>query len=451
LKNNGLIEQSLAEFVVTRKARLGYKLEKLLFGKYEEIPEDWKSTTYGDVTNRITYGFTNPMPETNNGPWMITATNIKEGRINYETSRKTDWKSFKELLSSKSRPKKGTVLITKDGTLGEVAIVDKENICINQSVASIEPDKKDISSEYLLLSLQSRFIKKLIEVFSPQTTIRHIYITDIPKWKLFLPPKSEQQKIASNLSNVDALISSYDNIIENTKVLKRGLIQQLLTKGIGHTKFKKVTLKQKFLQLSIPESWDVNSIEKICQIIDTPHYTSPIFNDGTVPVITTSDCNPSGMIDYSKVKFTSRDEYLKRSKVINPEKGDVLFTREAPLGIAQMVDKKEIAVGQRIVLLKFDNDKMDDKFLVLFLNSHIGKIQSDSLAIKTTVERVNIRDIRKFKIPIPPIHEQKMITSILSEIESIILHLGKNKAHFESLKKGLTQKLLTGHIRVNTH
>ena len=62
-------------------------------------------------------------------------------------------------------------------------------------------------------------------------------------------PLKEQQKIASILSNVDNLIQKTDQIIEQTQRLKKGLMQRLLTKGIGHTKFKKTELGE------IPEEW----------------------------------------------------------------------------------------------------------------------------------------------------------------------------------------------------
>ena len=57
---------------------------------------------------------------------------------------------------------------------------------------------------------------------------------------VFIPPKQEQQKIASILSKVDELIQKTDQIIEQTQRLKKGLMQKLLTKGIGNTKFKKL-------------------------------------------------------------------------------------------------------------------------------------------------------------------------------------------------------------------
>jgi len=225
------------------------------------------------------------------------------------------------------------------------------------------------------------------------------------------------------------------------------LMQQLLTKGIGHKKFKNVHLHPKSIVTSIPESWDVVEISKISKIIDTPHYTSPTVNEG-IPIITTADCKSEGGIDYSNVKFTTLEEYEKRRKVIDPDIEDVLFTREAPLGIAVLVNKKEIAVGQRIILLKLDA-RLLGKYVVSFLNSYLGRLQSNSFSIKTTVERVNISDIKKFRIPVPPISEQQEILSVLSQIDSNISGFESKKTHLVQIKKGLMQKLLTSQIRVN--
>ena len=77
-------------------------------------------------------------------------------------------------------------------------------------MASIEPTD-NIIPEFLSLSLQSPSIKKIIEITSHATTIRHISITQIPKWKFGLPSRNEQQKIILILSNVD-------NLLQNVKI-----------------------------------------------------------------------------------------------------------------------------------------------------------------------------------------------------------------------------------------
>jgi type I restriction enzyme S subunit len=230
IENSKSLKKSLMQKLLTRGiGHTKFKKVKWFFGKEIEIPEEWELANFESFTKKITYGFTNPMPTTNEGAWMITATNIKNGKIVYETARKTSREAYDNLITVKSRPKKDLILITKDGTLGEVAIVDREDICINQSVASIDYDNSKISSDYLLLSLQSKLIKQFIDIFSPQTTIRHIYITDIPNWKIPLPPFSEQQKIASILSNIDAQIDSQTQYKDKLERLKKSLMQKLLT------------------------------------------------------------------------------------------------------------------------------------------------------------------------------------------------------------------------------
>jgi len=205
-----------------------FKKTKLSYNIYEEIPEEWNITKIANISEKITYGFTNPMPHTNDGPFIVTATNIKNGKINYEKCFRTSLDAFNKLLTKKSKPKQGTVLITKDGTLGEVGIVDKDGICINQSVASLEINSL-IMKEFFVFILQSNLIKKYIIISSPQTTIRHIYITEIPKWKIPLPPLSEQRQISSILSNIDSQIQKEKLYKSNLKLLKKGLMQNLLT------------------------------------------------------------------------------------------------------------------------------------------------------------------------------------------------------------------------------
>ena len=233
-KTDQIIEQSqrlkrgLIQRLLTRG--IGHsKFKRLLSEKIEiNIPDKWKIVSFKDVSNRITYGFTNPMPRAKDGPWLITAKDIKNGKLNYLTAEKTTWSSFNNDLSDKSRPRIGTVLVTKDDTLGQVAITDKDNICINQSVVSIEPNES-ITSKFLAFVLQSPYIQRIIETSSPATTIRHISITDLAVWKFGLPSPSEQQQISRMIDEQIEQIENLINYGKQIKILKMGLMQQLLT------------------------------------------------------------------------------------------------------------------------------------------------------------------------------------------------------------------------------
>ena len=194
-----------------------------------EVPEEWEKVSYADVTENITYGFTNPMPESDYGPWRITAKDIQGGKINYEGAGKTTEEAYNERLTGKSRPEVGNVLVTKDGTLGRVGVVDKEGICINQSVASIEPKTEKITPEYLALTIKSPLVRKLIRAHNPQTTIGHIKISELAEWEFPLPPFDEQNRIVRIVNSVREKIRNEENWKERLQRAKQGLMQDLLT------------------------------------------------------------------------------------------------------------------------------------------------------------------------------------------------------------------------------
>ena len=94
---------------------------------------EWKRVKLDDCLELITYGFTNPMPDTISGPWKVTAKDIVNGRINYSSARHTSQDAFENELTDKSRPIKNDLLLTKDRTLGRLAIVgDEKYVLINQ-------------------------------------------------------------------------------------------------------------------------------------------------------------------------------------------------------------------------------------------------------------------------------------------------------------------------------
>ena len=69
------------------------------------VPEAWAVEELRSFMDLITYGFTNPMPDSETGPWKITAKDVVDGRINYATARRTTQEAFDTLLTNKSRPK----------------------------------------------------------------------------------------------------------------------------------------------------------------------------------------------------------------------------------------------------------------------------------------------------------------------------------------------------------
>jgi type I restriction enzyme S subunit len=193
-----------------------------------EIPEEWEVDRLDSYVDFVTYGFTNPMPESDKGPYIITVANINNGKILFNTCRKTTQDAFDNLLTDKSRPMLNDILLTKDGTLGRLGLVNKDNCCINQSVALLRPNKKVIPL-FLKYLLESPYYQKKMKIDAGGSTIKHIYITIVDKMKIAVPNLKEQQKITGVLSKVDEQIQNNKSQLENLKQLKKGLMQDLLT------------------------------------------------------------------------------------------------------------------------------------------------------------------------------------------------------------------------------
>lgn len=194
------------------------------------IPKEWEVDILNSFISYISYGFTNPMPESQEGPFLITAANVNQGRILYETSRKTTEKAFKELLTKKSRPQLNDVLITKDGSIGRLAVVDSEYLCINQSVAVMRVRAEKINYNFFKILLESNRYQDLIMADSGGSTIKHIYITKIDKMNLAVPSNIKEQEM------ILKVLESKENILNETKFqlsklqsLKTGLMQDLLS------------------------------------------------------------------------------------------------------------------------------------------------------------------------------------------------------------------------------
>jgi type I restriction enzyme S subunit len=232
----GLLSESF-EGVATAKANAETNLKNahtLLASQLDSIftrrGKGWVTCPLSDCLELITYGFTNPMPTTDMGPYMVTAKNVVGGQIDYASARHTSRDAFENLLTDKSRPKVGDVLLTKDGTLGRLAVVERADLCINQSVALLRPNGRmdPYFMRYLLSSssYQQRMIRD-----ADGSTIKHIYITRVDKMDVAFPPSlREQQRIVSALAvlttETQRLALLYKRKVAALEALKKSLLHQ---------------------------------------------------------------------------------------------------------------------------------------------------------------------------------------------------------------------------------
>lgn len=212
------------------------ELDLLVKSRFIEESSKWKSDyeykPLSSYLELITYGFTNPMPDSEIGPWKITAKDIACGKIDYSTARRTSTEMYNS-LTSKSKPHLNDVLLTKDGTLGRVAIVDRHEICVNQSVAVLRCNDK-IESKFLAVLLQMPEYQRKMIADSSGGTIKHIYITKVDKMLVCVPDLYIQQEFITFIEQVDKSKFELEKHLEDTKRLQKALINQAFSPHSAH-------------------------------------------------------------------------------------------------------------------------------------------------------------------------------------------------------------------------
>ena len=337
----------------------------------------------------------------------------------------------------------GTLVMVCSGNVGVPAILAVD-ACVHDGFLAFPEVSDKCHLDYIYYTFDSLH-EKLNSSATHGGIFTNLTTSIIKDFEITLPPLSEQQKIAKILSTVDEKIEVIGEQINQTQELKRGLMQRLLTKGIGHSRFKDSPLGR------ITESWEVVKLDSLVTKIGsgiTPKGGREAYVEKGVIFIRSQNVL-HGQLSLSDVAFITEEQH-ESMKNSNIEPMDVLLNiTGASIGRSCVVPKeiKKANVNQHVCIIR-PTDNLDSSFLCQFLNSVHGKNQVDRFQAGGNREGLNFQQIRSFLIPLPPLTEQQKITDILSTVDERLEVLQEKKQQYQELKKGLMQQLLTGKKRV---
>ena len=261
--------------------------------------------------------------------------------------------------------------------------------------------------------------------------------------ELAFPPLPEQKKIAAILGSVDEAIAATQAVIDQTRKVKQGLLQQLLTRGIGHTRFKKTEIGE------IPEEWEVVTVGSAAERVMVGHVgeTSSGYCEGGIPFLRTQNvrrmCVDSAEMRTISTRFHDR---LKKSQL---RSRDVLIARVgANRGMAAVLPPAlDGANCANIVVVRLGHTLHPD-YLAHLINSPHGARALLGLSVGSAQGVINTRTVERWQIPGPPMEEQVAMVEQLNTVDAMLdaCKLANQAKHV--LKRGLMQDLLTGRVRV---
>lgn len=412
-----------------------------IFGK---IPLTWNSVKLGDILSKSPeYGANASAKEFDSNSFRyIRITDILEnGKLtdnNIVGISKTEGEQYKLIQDD--------ILLARTGnTVGKSYLYDvKDRDCSFAGYLIRFKINNTISTpKYIFQYLHSEFFWNWVKSIVRTGAQPNINSKEYQSLPIPLPPLPEQQKIAEILSTVDAKIEVIDQQITETQAIKKGLMQRLLTKGIGHTEFKDSPLGE------IPKSWELVKLSEIAEINkkSLPNTTSVDFEFYYIDLSAVK----SGTIEFPKEKTKFIDAPSRARRILRNE--DVIMATVRPnlLGIAYAdFDASEFICSTGFALISHYENSCG-QFIYQNLYSENVQSQINKLIVGSNYPAINSSDVQNLQIPFPQLDEQNKIASILSSVDEKLEVLSEKKTHYQELKQGLMQKLLTGKIRVNTN
>jgi type I restriction enzyme, S subunit len=325
---------------------------------------------------------------------------------------------------------KKTIIVGRKGSAGEINLTEEKfwPLDVTYFVTFEEKEYNLIFLYHLLSSLE---LPKLAKGVKPGINRNDVY--DI---NTLLPQLPDQKLIVAILDKAFAAIAkakaNAEQNLKNAKELFESYLQEVFEdKG---------------------EDWAIFKISDICEsIIDCVNKTAPICNEPTpFKMIRTTNIR-FGKVDLSSVRFVDEDTYKKWTRRQIPNVGDILFTREAPMGeVGMLLSDEKVFLGQRIVSYRVDNNKVEKDFILYAFQSNDIKDQIRTLASGATVQHLRVPHTKSFEISVPPLKEQKVIVKNLdalsAETKKLEAIYQQKIEDLEELKKSVLQKAFNGEL-----
>lgn len=381
--------------------------------RFPGFDEDWEQRKLIEVCDYVDYRGKTPT-KTENGIFLVTAKNVKDGFIDYETSKEYISENAYEEVMRRGKPEIGDVLITTEAPCGNVAQVNKADIALAQRIIKYRGHIGVVDNTYLKYYLLSPEFQKILNAKSSGGTVQGIKGSILHQQKIIYPSYEEQKKIGQHMDNLDHLITLHQRKLEKLKEYKKGMLQKMFPKN-GET---------------VPEvrfpwfdgEWEERKVSELCSI-------------------STGKSNTQDKVEDGKYPFYVRSPIIERST-------KYLYDEEAVITVGDGVGTGKVFhyvngkydLHQRCYRMYGFSDELNAHYFYHTFSKLFYK-RVMAMTAKTSVDSVRLEMISDMKIPVPDIEEQRKIGSFLDNIDRLITLQQKKIEFLKEFKKGCLQQM----------
>lgn len=389
----------------------------------EFVPEGWNKKIFSDAVT-LTYGKSPKDIFSEGGIYPVVGTGGITGYTNNYLHEGN------------------TVVIGRKGTINKPSFIYNKFWAIDTTYYVSAYKKLD--AKWFFYLLQNTDLTKYNEA-SGVPSLNRDTLYSIP---FITPPLPEQQKIAAILTSVDEVIEKTQAQINKLKDLKTGMMQELLTRGVGvdgkpHTEFKDSPVGR------IPKAWEVVKLSDTGKWKGggTPSKSNKNYWSGSIPWVSPKDMKldfisrTKDLITEDAIKGSSTNLITKNSLLMVVRSGILQHT--LPVAIAAC----DLTINQDMKALSVSKGYCVN-FIFYYLQAHNHTVLRATLKAGNTVESIDFNEFGKYLIPSPSLEEQVRISDVVASISNKIKVKEYKLSSLKNTKKALMQDLLTGKVRV---
>lgn len=431
-----------------------------------EVPAHWSAVAFRRLIGRIEQGWS-PVAEdrlASLDEWAV----IKLSAVNKGRFLPDEHKALPADLAPDTRYeiREGDFLLTRANTpdlVGDACVARgvRPKLMLCDLVYRLQLRDDRLSPTFLAYWLVSRVGRYQIEVDARGASQSMVKVSQghIRAWTLVMPPFEEQRAIATFLdretARIDALVAKKERLIELFQEESSALITRTVTKGLDPN----VSLKDSGIELleKIPAHWETMQLGQAMQKVMDFRGRTPLKLGmqwgGDILAISAINVR-DGHIDLSRgVNYGSEDLHDRWMTLGPTLKGDVVFTTEAPLGNAAVIqDDGRYILSQRVVLFRANPGQVHAEYLLLLLRSSAFLQGVESQATGSTAEGIKRKHLLATPVWLPPLEEQSTIVALVharvSEIAELQAEIQRAISLLQEFRTALISAAVTGKIDV---
>ena len=323
----------------------------------------------------------------------------------------------RHVLYSKLRPYLNKVLLPDETGLGTTELVP------------MLPASGRLDRVYLAHYLKSKTFVNWISSQTAGAKMPRVSMNTFWEHQIPLPPLPEQKRIAAILDKADSLRRKNQQAIQLADQFLRAVFLDMFGDPVAN-----------------PKDWDKRQLEDIClQVIDCPHST-PKWSSAGVIGLRTSNLTKGGW-NWDDKRFVSEGTYKERTKRAELKVNDIILSREGTVGVAALVPPNlRMCMGQRLVQLRVNTDILSAEYMLFLLLYELEPERLSKVMTGSTSKHLNVKDLRKLSVAIPPIEIQLTFAKIFTKIKISETHNSLGESYAQVLFDSLSQKAFAGKL-----